>query len=57
MRGIVKNRVIGNAYILGNFELRWKPVYFTLFNLDFTSASILFYDVGMVTRKLGILLS
>jgi outer membrane protein assembly factor BamA len=54
MRGVVKNRVIGNAYILGNFELRWKPVYFTLFNLDIYIGLNLFYDVGMVTKGIAL---
>jgi outer membrane protein assembly factor BamA len=54
MRGVVKNRVIGNAYILGNFELRWKPVYFTLFNLDLYIGLNLFYDAGMVTKSINL---
>ena len=54
MRGIVKNRVIGNAYILGNFELRWKPVYFTLFNQDIYIGLDLFYDIGMVTNTIDL---
>ena len=52
MRGVVKNRVIGNAYILGNFELRWKPIYFTLFNQDIYIGLDLFYDIGMITNTI-----
>lgn len=54
MRGVVKNRVIGNAYILGNFELRWKPVYFTLFNLDIYLGLNLFYDAGMTVKPIDL---
>ncbi len=54
MRGVVKNRVVGNGYILGNFELRWKPVYFTLFNLDLYIGLNLFYDAGMVTKSINL---
>ncbi len=34
LRGVVRNRVIGDGFILGNVELRWKPVYFKFFNQD-----------------------
>jgi outer membrane protein assembly factor BamA len=54
MRGVVKNRVIGDAYILGNFELRWKPVYFTLFNQDIYIGLNLFYDIGMITNTIDL---
>ncbi len=52
LRGILKNRVLGDGFILGNFELRWKPVFFTLFNRDSYLGINLFYDVGMVTKKI-----
>jgi len=52
MRGVLKNRVIGDAFILGNFELRWKPVYFTLFNQECYLGLNLFYDAGMATKKI-----
>jgi outer membrane protein assembly factor BamA len=54
MRGVVKNRVIGDAYILGNFELRWKPVYFTLFNQDIYIGLDLFYDIGIITNTIDL---
>jgi outer membrane protein assembly factor BamA len=50
MRGILKNRIVGDGFILGNVELRWKPIYFTLFKRDSYLGLNLFYDVGMVTR-------
>lgn len=50
MRGILKNRIVGDAFILGNAELRWKPFYFTLFNQDFYLGLNLFYDIGMATK-------
>lgn len=49
MRGILKNRIIGDAFILGNVELRWKPIYFTLFNQDCYLGLNLFYDFGRIT--------
>jgi outer membrane protein assembly factor BamA len=52
MRGILKNRIVGDAFILGNVELRWKPVHFKLFNRDSYLGINLFYDLGMVTRNI-----
>ncbi len=50
LRGVMKNRVIGDGFILGNAELRWKPFYFKLFNQDCYLGLNLFYDLGMVTK-------
>ena len=52
LRGVMKNRVIGDAFVLGNFELRWKPVYFKLFKQDCYLGLNLFYDIGMVTKSI-----
>jgi outer membrane protein assembly factor BamA len=52
MRGILKNRIVGDGFILGNVELRWKPVYFKLLKRDSYLGLNLFYDVGMVTRDI-----
>lgn len=52
LRGVLRNRVIGDGFILGNFELRWKPVYFRLFNQDCYLGINGFYDIGMITNKI-----
>lgn len=52
LRGVMKNRVLGDAFILGNVELRWKPLYFKLFNRDSYLGLNLFYDLGMVTKNI-----
>ncbi|MGB8490020.1 MAG: BamA/TamA family outer membrane protein [Bacteroidales bacterium] len=52
MRGILKNRIIGDGFILGNFELRWKPLHFRLMKRDSYLGLNLFYDAGMITRKI-----
>jgi outer membrane protein assembly factor BamA len=54
LRGVLQNRVIGDAFILGNFELRWKPVYFKLFNKDSYLGLNLFYDFGMATKPIDL---
>jgi len=51
LRGVLQNRVIGDAFVLGNFELRWKPVYFKLFNKESYIGLNLFYDFGMAVKS------
>jgi outer membrane protein assembly factor BamA len=52
LRGVVRNRVIGDAFLMGNVELRWKPVYFTFFKQDCYLGLNAFYDFGMTTKKI-----
>lgn len=52
LRGVLKNRVVGDAFVLGNFELRWKPWHFNLFNRESYLGIDLFYDLGRVTKDI-----
>ncbi len=52
LRGVVRNRVLGNAFVMANLELRWKPVYFTLFKQDCYLGLNGFVDAGMITSKI-----
>lgn len=52
LRGILLDRVVGDAFFMGNIELRWKPVYFKLFKQDCYLGLNGFYDFGMVTKDL-----
>jgi outer membrane protein assembly factor BamA len=51
MRGILRNRVVGEDYFLANIEARWKFVYFQLFGQNFYLALSGFMDAGLVTGK------
>ncbi len=51
MRGILRNRVVGEDYFLANIELRWKFVHFIFLNQNFYLALSAFTDGGMVTGK------
>jgi outer membrane protein assembly factor BamA len=51
LRGILRNRVIGDGYVMGNFELRWKPLYFRFFKQDCYLGLNAFYDMGRITEK------
>jgi outer membrane protein assembly factor BamA len=52
LRGIKRNRVVGDAFILGNVELRWKPLYFTFLKQECYLGLDLFYDLGRVTKNI-----
>lgn len=54
LRGILRNRVVGDAFLLGNFELRWKPVYFKFLKQNCYLGLNAFYDFGMVTNKIDL---
>ncbi|MGC1390989.1 MAG: BamA/TamA family outer membrane protein [Bacteroidales bacterium] len=52
LRGILLDRVVGDAFFMGNAELRWKPVYFKLFKQECYLGLNGFYDFGMVTKDI-----
>jgi outer membrane protein assembly factor BamA len=52
LRGILLDRVVGDAFFMGNVELRWKPVYFKLFKQDCYLGLNPFYDFGLVTKDI-----
>jgi hypothetical protein len=51
LRGILRNRIIGDGIAFGNFELRWKFVKFVLANQNFYLGVNMFFDSGMVIQK------
>lgn len=51
IRGIFRNRLVGDGVAFGNAELRWKFTYFTLLNQNFYLALNTFLDGGMVTNR------
>ncbi len=54
LRGVLKNRVIGDAFVLGNVELRWKPIHFTFLKKESYLGLNLFYDLGKTTKGITI---
>jgi outer membrane protein assembly factor BamA len=54
MRGILRNRVVGEGVAYGNLEFRWKFIRTTIFNQNFYVALSSFTDMGMVTKKFKI---
>lgn len=51
IRGIQRNRVVGDDMLYGNFEIRWKFLRMIRFNQNFYLALTLFTDIGRVTGK------
>lgn len=54
LRGVVRNRVIGDGYFLGNIEARWKFARFQFINNNFYLGLNGFMDFGQVTKKIDI---
>jgi len=54
LRGVMRNRVVGDAIVYANLELRWKIVEKKLFNQNFYIAVNLFSDAGQVTKKIAV---
>lgn len=52
LRGIWRNRVVGDGFFYGNVELRWKAVRFTFINQNFYIGLNGFTDFGMITKKI-----
>lgn len=54
IRGIQRNRVIGDGFVFGNFELRWKVVKFFWLNQNFYIALSGFFDTGRVIQFIDV---
>ncbi len=54
IRGILRNRVVGDGFAYGNAELRWKMLRFKFINQNWYLGTNYFFDAGMVTSKVGI---
>jgi outer membrane protein assembly factor BamA len=50
LRGILRNRVVGEGFALGNFEFRWKFVKFEFLKQNWYLALSPFVDVAMITK-------
>ncbi|MBN2350794.1 MAG: BamA/TamA family outer membrane protein [Bacteroidales bacterium] len=51
IRGILRNRIVGEDLLYGNFEVRWKFLRTVLWNQNLYLALNTFTDMGMVTGK------
>jgi len=49
IRGVLRNRVVGEGFAYANAELRWKAIKFDVGNQNFYIALVGFTDAGQVT--------
>ncbi len=54
MRGILRNRVVGDGFFYGNAEMRWKFVRFHWINNNFYLGLNAFTDFGKVTNMIDL---
>jgi outer membrane protein assembly factor BamA len=54
LRGVLRNRVVGDGFVLGNFEFRWKAIYTSLFKQNFYIAFNAFVDAGMIVHPMAL---
>jgi outer membrane protein assembly factor BamA len=54
MRGVLRNRVVGDGFFYGNAEMRWKVVRFQWIKNNFYLGLNAFTDFGKVTKKIDI---
>ncbi|MCX6327105.1 MAG: BamA/TamA family outer membrane protein [Bacteroidia bacterium] len=52
LRGVLWNRVMGDAFFMGNVEFRWKPVYFKFIKQDCYLGLNGFFDFGRVIKNI-----
>ena len=52
LRGILRNRVVGDGIVLGNFELRWIFFRTIVFKQNLYLGTNLFFDAGMVVKDM-----
>ncbi len=52
IRGVLRNRVVGDGFLYGNLELRYKAIRFNFINQSFYIGLNGFADFGMVTTRI-----
>jgi outer membrane protein assembly factor BamA len=50
VRGVLRNRIVGEDYLYGNFELRWKCYQRVIFNQNFYLGWNFFFDSGAILK-------
>mgnify|MGYP006285783745 CR=1 FL=1 len=54
IRGVLRNRILADDFIYGNFEFRWKFLYKRLFKQNFYVALSSFFDTGKTVDAIEI---
>jgi hypothetical protein len=54
IRGMVRNRTVGDGIVLGNFEFRWDVIDFILFKQNIGIVLSGFFDTGRVVKNVDV---
>ena len=54
LRGVIRNRVVGDGFVYGNTELRWKAVHFNFIKQRFYIGINGFFDAGQVVQPIDV---
>jgi len=54
IRGMVRNRTVGDGIVLGNFEFRWDVIDFILFRQNIGIVLSGFFDTGRVVKNIDV---
>jgi len=54
VRGVLRNRIIGDNVGFGNFEFRYKFIRFEMFKQNFYVGTNLFFDTGIILKPIEI---
>lgn len=54
IRGVLRNRVVGDGVGFGNFEFRYKLVRFQIARQDFYIGANLFFDSGLIVKPIDL---
>lgn len=54
LRGVMRNRVVGDAVAFGNFEFRYKFIKFEVLKQNFYLGTNIFFDSGMILKPIDI---
>ena len=54
LRGIMRNRVVGDGFVIGNAELRWKFINTEVLKQNLYIGTNLFFDIGRVVQEIDV---
>ncbi len=54
LRGVMRNRVVGDDIAFGNFEFRYKFLKFSVFKQNFYLGTNIFFDTGVIIKPIEI---
>lgn len=50
LRGAMRNRIVSEGFVTGNFEIKWRFLNFEVLKQNFFASASLFYDNAFITQ-------